>query len=55
MDKEQLTYLLHHPAELDFGQTAALNGVLKKYPFFQAARALRLKGLRQADSLHYNH
>ena len=54
MKQEEITYLLQHPAEITQEQTTALKEVLQQYPYFQAARAIRLKGLKNANSLHYN-
>jgi hypothetical protein len=54
MKQEELISLLQHPAAISPEQTAALKEVLQEYPYFQAARAVRLKGLKNANSLHYN-
>lgn len=54
MKQEEITYLLQNPAAVTLDQTAALQEVLLQYPYFQAARAVRLKGLKNANSLHYN-
>ncbi|GAB2765186.1 hypothetical protein [Salinimicrobium soli] len=54
MKQEELTSLLQDPAAISWEQTAALKEVLEEYPYFQAARALRLKGLKNANSLYYN-
>ena len=35
-------------------QTRDLEGMLEEYPYFQAARALHLKGLKKLDSYKYN-
>ncbi|WP_136465873.1 hypothetical protein [Flagellimonas onchidii] len=35
-------------------QTRELEGILQEYPYFQAARALHLKGLKNLDSYKYN-
>ncbi|WP_350290009.1 hypothetical protein [uncultured Croceitalea sp.] len=35
-------------------QTRELEGILEEYPYFQAARALHLKGLKNLDSYKYN-
>ena len=35
-------------------QTRELEGMLEEYPYFQAARALHLKGLKNLDSYKYN-
>ncbi|MFD2517812.1 hypothetical protein [Salinimicrobium flavum] len=54
MKKEEITYLLQNPAAISFGQTGAIREIIDQYPFFQAARAVYLKGLKNANSLHYN-
>ena len=54
MKQEEVTSILKNPAAVSFEQTKALHEVLKKYPYFQAARAVRLKGLKNVNSLHYN-
>lgn len=54
MTQEEITYLLQNPAAVTVEQTAELKEVLQQFPYFQAARAVRLKGLKNANSLHYN-
>ena len=54
MQKKELTALLQQPSSVNGAQTAALKEVLEEYPFFQAARAVHLKGLKNENSLHYN-
>ena len=54
MQKKEFTALLQEPASVNPAHTAALMEVLEEYPFFQAARAVRLKGLKNENSLHYN-
>ena len=54
MDQKELTALLQHPASITPTQTTELKELLDRYPYFQAARAVRLKGLRNENSLHYN-
>ena len=54
MKQEEIQQLLQNPAQVSFEQTGALNEVLQQYPYFQAARAIRLKGLKNSNSLHYN-
>ncbi|WP_029038866.1 hypothetical protein [Salinimicrobium xinjiangense] len=54
MKQEELITLLQNPAAINFEQTRALHEVLREHPYFQAARAVRLKGLKNANSLHYN-
>ena len=54
MTQEEITILLKEPTAIDFEQTKSLHEVLRQYPYFQAARAVRLKGLKNLNSLHYN-
>ncbi len=55
MNVSDFTYLLQHPGEvLDKDQTRQLEDVLDEYPYFQAASALHLKGLRNLNSFQYN-
>lgn len=54
MKQEQLISLLQQPAPITQDQTAALQELLKEHPYFQVARALLLKGLKNQSSLHYN-
>ena len=55
MKVSEFTHLLQHPQEMvDASQTRQLDDVLSTYPYFQAARALQLKGLRNLNSFKYN-
>ncbi|NJW54336.1 hypothetical protein HC175_15610, partial [Salinimicrobium sp. CDJ15-91] len=54
MKQEEIVTLLQDPTTLNFEDTKALHEVLRQYPYFQAARAVRLKGLKNLNSLHYN-
>ncbi|MEX0289112.1 MAG: hypothetical protein AB3N14_08355, partial [Flavobacteriaceae bacterium] len=55
MKVSDFTYLLQHPAKVvDPVQTNQLEDVLEEYPYFQAARALHLKGLKNLNSFKYN-
>ncbi|HET7361660.1 MAG TPA: hypothetical protein VFI78_06985 [Salinimicrobium sp.] len=54
MEQAELTSLLQHPGKITSAQTAELNDLLDEFPYFQAARAVRLKGLKNETSLHYN-
>ena len=46
--------LLTKPEELKDEQISELKSIVKEYPFFQSARALHLKGLKNQDSFRYN-
>ncbi len=55
MKVSDFTYLLEDPQEVRSPeQTAQLEEVLDAYPYFQAARALYLKGLKTQNSYKYN-
>ena len=55
MNKKDLSYLLQHPDKLVSPiQTKQLEEVLEEFPFFQAARSLHLKGLKNLNSFKYN-
>ena len=54
MHVETFTYLLEHPDRITADQSLELREIVKTYPYFQAARALYLKGLKNEDSYLYN-
>ncbi|TBN02728.1 hypothetical protein EYD45_11420 [Hyunsoonleella flava] len=54
MNSHNFTSLLHHPQNIDPQKTEALSSIIQKYPYFQSARALYLKGLKQEESRDYN-
>jgi hypothetical protein len=56
MVMELQTYidLLSKPENLQNKHVSALKSILKTYPYFQSARALYLKGLKNQDSFRYN-
>jgi len=54
MNTSTFTALLEHPDRVTPEQTTQLKAVIKEFPFFQAARALQLKGLKNEDSFLYN-
>lgn len=54
MKIESYTYLLANPQKITSEDLTALDRVVQKYPFFQSARALQLKGLKNQESFRYN-
>ncbi len=55
MNVQDFTYLLQNPDKVvNPVQTNQLEDVLEEYPYFQAARALHLKGLKNLNSFKYN-
>lgn len=55
MNISDLTYLLNKPETTNEKQTIALENVVLQFPYFQAARALHLKGLYNQESFRYNY
>ena len=55
MNVQDFTHLLQNPDKVVTPiQTKQLEDVLEEYPYFQTARALHLKGLRNLNSFKYN-
>jgi len=54
MNRTDLTYLLQHPSKLTNEQTNGLKAVIDEFPYFQSARAIYLKGLKNTESYKYN-
>jgi hypothetical protein len=54
MNTETYTYLLANPSSVKKDQLEGLTTVIEKYPYFQSARALQLKGLKNENSFLYN-
>ena len=48
------TNLLNNPEVLKESQALELKSIIREYPFFQSARALYLKGLKNQESFRYN-
>ena len=55
MNLNDYTYLLNHPDQVGAQQTDALDRIVAEFPYFQSARALRLKGLYNQNSFQYNY
>ncbi len=55
MKVQDFTYLLQNPNKVVSPvQTKHLEDILEEYPYFQAAKALHLKGLKNLNSFKYN-
>ena len=55
MTIEEFTNLLQQPdTAIGADQTGKLDEIIAAYPYFQAARAIQLKGLKDQDSFKYN-
>ncbi|MET0944976.1 MAG: hypothetical protein ABWY22_06190 [Flavobacterium sp.] len=55
MNVTDYTYLMNKPDAITEKQSEALSNVLNEFPYFQSARALRLKGLYNQNSFKYNY
>ncbi|MFH6995913.1 hypothetical protein [Flavobacterium sp. FlaQc-48] len=55
MNVTDYTYLMNKPDAIREKQADALGSVLNEFPYFQSARALRLKGLYNQNSFKYNY
>jgi hypothetical protein len=54
LQKQDFTYLLQQTESITKEQTSNITSVISKYPYFQPARALYLKGLKNSESFKYN-
>ena len=54
LNTEKYTYLLAHPQKIDSNDLGELGHIIDTYPYFQSARALQLKGLKNGNSFMYN-
>ena len=55
MNKLEFSTVLNQPQHINEQQTMLLKSVLNDFPYFQSARALYLKGLKNQESYIYNH
>ena len=46
MNTTDFTYILQHPQALTDAQTQEVKSVIDEFPYFQSARAIYLKGLK---------
>ncbi|MFD1063244.1 hypothetical protein ACFQ1Q_08285 [Winogradskyella litorisediminis] len=54
MQLQEFTNILQQPEALDSNQIEALESIVNNYPYFQSARALHLKALKNKESYKYN-
>ncbi|MFC5194736.1 hypothetical protein ACFPH8_05290 [Bizionia hallyeonensis] len=50
----EFSKIIQKPQDISSQQTAELKAILEQYPYFQAARASYLKGLKSKSSIKYN-
>ncbi len=54
MNLTDFTHLLQHPQTITHQQTDGVKSVIDQFPYFQSARAIYLKGLKNQGSISYN-
>ena len=54
MNNKNFTYLLQNPEAVTPAQTEGVKTIINQFPYFQSARALYLKGLKNQESFQYN-
>ena len=54
MNKTEFSNLLANPSKLTEDHNSSLDSILIEFPYFQAARSLNLKGLKNQESFKYN-
>ena len=54
MNTIDFTYVLQHPQTLSAQQINAVKSIVDEFPYFQSARAIYLKGLKDKESFKYN-
>ncbi|MCX7551824.1 hypothetical protein [Xanthomarina sp. F2636L] len=54
MNQETFIEILQNPQNTTHENTSALSAITKEFPYFQSARALYLKGLKNIGSFKYN-
>ncbi|WP_034043509.1 hypothetical protein [Wocania ichthyoenteri] len=54
MNSTDYTYILQNPQAITHEQTEAVKSIIDEFPYFQSARAVYLKGLKDQSSFKYN-
>ena len=54
MNPTDFTYILQKPQAITHAQTEAVKSIIDEFPYFQSARAVYLKGLKNEGSFKYN-
>ena len=54
MNISNFTYLLQNPKHISARQVSDVRSIIDEFPYFQAGRALYLKGLKDHESFKYN-
>ncbi len=54
MNQTDFTYILQNPQAISHEQTEGIKSIIDEFPYFQPARAIYLKGLKDQSSISYN-
>ncbi|TYA57956.1 tetratricopeptide repeat protein [Formosa maritima] len=54
MNQKEFIYVLQNPQQVTADHTLELKTITEEFPYFQSARALYLKGLKNKESFKYN-
>ena len=54
MNSSDFINILQHPQDITHQQTEAVKSIIDEFPYFQSARAVYLKGLKNESSFKYN-
>ena len=54
MNTTDFPYLLQHPQNITVSQIDDVKSIINEFPYFQSARAIYLKGLKNQESFKYN-
>ena len=54
MNQTDFTYILQNPKHITHRHTDAVKSIVDEFPYFQSARAILLKGLKNNNSFKYN-
>ena len=54
MNPTDFTYILQNPQAITHSQTEVVKSIIAEFPYFQSARSIYLKGLKNESSFKYN-
>ncbi|MGK0254579.1 MAG: putative ubiquitin-RnfH superfamily antitoxin RatB of RatAB toxin-antitoxin module [Mariniflexile sp.] len=54
MNPTNFTYILQNPQAITHSQTEVVKSIIDEFPYFQSARSIYLKGLKNENSFKYN-
>ena len=54
LTKNKFSQIIINPQKITLDETLSFKSIIKKYPYFQAARLIELIGLKKHNSINYN-